>query len=90
MSEWGNPPEVNAQVPVHEFIVCRRETWGTETSKYPQEEKAKATSPVAASEKETAQTVGLSGGVVGLTYGVTNPTARGICWNAEPQRVIVP
>ena len=39
MSEWGNPPELNPQVPVHESIVCRRETWGTETSKYPQEKK---------------------------------------------------
>jgi hypothetical protein len=34
----------------------RRQTRGTETSKYPEEEKANAISQVAASETETAQT----------------------------------
>ena len=38
-SEWGNPPEVNVQVSIYEHIVYGRETRGTETSKYPQEEK---------------------------------------------------
>jgi|CZCB01.1.fsa_nt_gi hypothetical protein len=40
MSEWGNPPEVNAQVSVHEHIVYGGETQGTETSKYLQEKKS--------------------------------------------------
>jgi len=40
ISEWGNPPEVNAQVLLHESIVQQGETWGTETSKYPQEKKS--------------------------------------------------
>ena len=44
ISEWGNPAEIEALSPVHESIVCRRETWGTETSKYPQEEKTKSDS----------------------------------------------
>lgn len=39
VSEWGNPPGVKARVPHHEYIVVRRETQGTETSKYLQEEK---------------------------------------------------
>ena len=34
----------------------RRETWGTETSKYPQEKKEKSILLVAASESERAQT----------------------------------
>ena len=56
MSEWGNPPEVNAQVPIYEYIVYRRETWGTETSKYPQEKKTKVIPQVVASERGEAQT----------------------------------
>ena len=35
---------------------CTKATRGTETSKYPEEKKAKAIPPVAASEKGTAQT----------------------------------
>ena len=53
MSEWGNPPEVKAQVPIHESIVYGRETWGTETSKYPQEKKSYEIPSVAASERGT-------------------------------------
>ena len=42
-------------------------TWGTETSQYPQEKKTTVIPPVAASERGTAQTVGVSarGGVIG-------------------------
>jgi hypothetical protein len=39
MSEWGNPPGVMSRYPVDEYIVFRRRTRGTETSKYPQEKK---------------------------------------------------
>ena len=41
---------------MHEYIVYGRETWGTETSKYPQEKKEKSIPRVAASEKGRAQT----------------------------------
>ena len=51
ISEWGNPPEVMLGYPLR-----RRRTGGTETSKYPEEEKAIAIPPVAASEQGTAQT----------------------------------
>ena len=39
-----------------ESIGWKRQTWGTETSQYPEEEKANAISIVAASELERAQT----------------------------------
>ena len=39
MSEWGNLLDVKNLVSIHEYIVYRGETWGTETSKYPQEKK---------------------------------------------------
>jgi hypothetical protein len=43
-------------------------TWGTETSKYPEERKSTETPSVAASERGIAQTVpGFWGGVVGPT-----------------------
>jgi hypothetical protein len=29
----------NLPLPAHEFIVCMERTWGTETSKYPEEKK---------------------------------------------------
>ena len=51
ISEWGNPPGVNARHPRE-----GRLTRGTETSKYPQEEKTTVMPPVAASERGGAQT----------------------------------
>jgi hypothetical protein len=39
MSEWGNPSRVMSGYPVDEYIVGRKRTRGTETSKYPQEKK---------------------------------------------------
>lgn len=57
MSEWGNPPEVNAQVSVHEYIVYGGETQGTETSKYLQEKKSTEIPRVVASESGGGQTV---------------------------------
>ena len=38
ISEWGNPAG-NGLSSVNESIVHERGTWGTETSKYPEEEK---------------------------------------------------
>jgi hypothetical protein len=52
----GKPTVRNGTVPLPEFIGYRRQTRGTETSKYPEEEKANAISQVAASETESAQT----------------------------------
>jgi hypothetical protein len=65
MSEWGNPHEVNTHVSYDESIVIRGETWGTETSKYPQEKKSTEIPQVVASERGGGQTRGLrSFGVV--------------------------
>ena len=46
----------NAQVSYTEYIGIERVTRGTETSKYPEEEKETSIFLVAASEKERAQT----------------------------------
>ena len=51
ISEWGNPPGDHARHPRE-----GRHTRGTETSKYPQEEKTTVMPPVAASERGGAQT----------------------------------
>jgi len=59
MSEWGNPPEVNTQVSCSEYIAARGETWGTETSKYPQEKKSTEIPQVVVSERGGGQTGGL-------------------------------
>ena len=40
--EWGKPTTRNGVVSISEFIGYRRQTRGTETSKYPEEEKANA------------------------------------------------
>jgi hypothetical protein len=51
MSEWGNPADL-----IVSYLLRQGRTGGTETSKYPQERKAKATPLVAASERGPAQT----------------------------------
>ena len=52
----GKPTIRNGIVSITEYIGDRRQTQGTETSKYLEEEKANAISWVAASETELAQT----------------------------------
>ena len=52
----GQPVSDNTLTSYIESSRYTRTTRGTETSKYPEEEKAKAIPPVAASEKGTAQT----------------------------------
>ncbi len=64
ISEWGNPARV---MPCHPRK--RRGTGGTETSKYPEEEKSTEIPQVAASERGTAQTPGILPG--GLRKGAT-------------------
>ena len=57
ISEWGNPREQTSRIhtPIHNVW---KGTRGTETSKYPEEEKETSISLVAASERERAQTAG--------------------------------
>ncbi len=52
----GEPAVRNGTGRVSEYIGYARHTRGTETSQYPEEEKANAISRVAASETEAAQT----------------------------------
>ena len=56
VSEWGNPPGVMPRYPILNKIGMRRATGGTETSKYPEEEKSTEIARVAASESAPAQT----------------------------------
>ena len=66
MSEWGNPPfQGTTQV---------GRTWGTETSKYPEEKKSTDIPLVAASERGTAD----------------QPMSSGTVWKVRRYRVIVP
>ena len=55
MSEWGNPHEQTSCIhtPIHNVW---KGTRGTETSKYPEEEKSNEMPTVAASEEGRAQT----------------------------------
>jgi hypothetical protein len=46
----------------------RSDTWGSETSQYPEEKKTKVIPSVVANESGTAQTGGFTPGVVGLRY----------------------
>ena len=81
MSEWGNPAE---GIPPHRG--CRGgRTRGTETSKYPEEEKIIMIAQVVASERALAQT-----GAVEAAPGVVGPSARrhgqssGTLWKVGP------
>ncbi len=51
----GNPVHISV-LPASEYIACWRQTRGTETSQYPQEEKENSIPIVAASEVGRAQT----------------------------------
>ena len=52
MSEWGNPHACGYLFT--EYIGLERRTWGTETSKYPEEKKSTEIPLVAASERGPA------------------------------------
>ena len=103
ISEWGNPAGVMPCYPRLNQIGRREATGGTETSKYPEEEKSTEIARVAASESAPAQTrARVSGrrcrpGVAGHpstvlpTCGVvTNPSGSGTAWKGRPQRVRAP
>ena len=55
----GEPGRSNNRSSMNESIVHEKGTRGTETSKYPEEEKETSISLVAASEEERGQTEGL-------------------------------
>ena len=88
MSEWGNPA---AAMPPHRVKRGGR-TRGTETSKYPEEEKITMIAQVVASERAGAQT----GAVPVAAPGVVGPAARrrvrcsGSLWKLAPKRVTDP
>ena len=75
VSEWGNPHGVMPVYPRLNQIGRERTTGGTETSKYPEEEKSTEIPRVAASESGSAQTharvsagrccVGVAGAITG-------------------------
>ena len=71
MSEWGNPA---GAIPPHQSDSGGR-TRGTETSKYPEEEKIRMIAQVVASERARAQT-----GAVEAAPGVVGPASR---WSGE-------
>src|SRR3954471_20857810 len=52
----GKPTRGNARVPLSEYIGQEEASWGTETSKYPEERKETSTPLVVASERGRAQT----------------------------------
>ena len=78
MSEWGNP---QGAIPVPHAKGCVGRTRGTETSKYPQEEKITMIPQVVASERGRAQTEAVSQDAV---FGVIGsaPSCREVV--AEP------
>ena len=67
VSEWANPTGAISRRPAAEHIGRGEATRGTETSKYPEEEKSIEIPPVVASERGTGQTGGSASaaGVVG-------------------------
>ena len=66
----GQPTYGNAYVSYTESIGIEKETRGTETSKYPEEEKETSIFLVAASERERGQTTSVLVGLRTLiTYG---------------------
>ena len=73
ISEWENPTRVMPGYLGAEFIGSRKRTRGTETSKYPQENKSNEIPLVVASERGRAQTdPGFWIGVVGPPHGIVN------------------
>ena len=64
-----------------------RGTWGTETSKYPEEEKSTEISQVVASESERGQTE--SSNTLGVRTSISNPYDSRMVWENQPKRVRV-
>ena len=99
----GEPAWGHAQAPPPEHIRREATTRGTETSKYPEEEKSTEIALVAASERARAQTqarVSVQALPPGGCGSPARPTARGgevtkdpvsgTAWKGRPQRVRAP
>ncbi len=85
----GQPTGRNGPVPLPEPIGQEEGTRGTETSKYPQEEKERSIPSVAASERGRAQTTYLRmSGVVGSPLMPLLSLAEAV-WKDPPQKVTV-
>ena len=81
VSEWENPAGPIARHPPPERIGRREATRGTETSKYPEEEKSTEIPPVVASERGRGQTGGSAS-----PAGVVGPTIVRLQRDAEAER----
>ena len=75
-SRMGEPSRGNALLPAAEYISGQEATGGTETSKYPEEEKSTEIPGVAASETGPAQT--------GARASV-RAFPRRCCWAGQPR-----
>ena len=88
MSEWGNPLDIKSLVSIYEYIVYRRDTKGTETSKYLQEKKEISIPKVVASEIGRAQTRSRNtSGVV--DYNMLLKVIAEMFWESIPKMVKV-
>ena len=87
ISEWGNLTERTSVIltPIHNV---RKGTWGTETSKYPEEEKETSISKGAASEMERGQT-GMRA-VRGSDRIIDLPRVAEWFWKDQSERVKAP
>ena len=82
----GKPGGSHVPSSMNESIVHEKGTRGTETSKYPEEEKEKSIPSVAASESGGAQT-NIELGFRTVTYEIYS---RRMAWESQRYRVIVP
>ena len=74
---------------MYEHIVYERETWGTETSKYPQEKKINNDS--LSSGERTRKSLNQNTSVYwGLDCGIDSKVLVEVRWKARPKRVTVP
>ena len=87
VSEWENPRGAMPAHPLLNQIGRREATRGTETSKYPEEEKSNESPPVAASERGRAQTRARAS-IRALLHGGSGAVLRGI--RNLPRPVIKP
>ena len=87
MSEWGNLAEKTSVIhtPIHNVW---RGTRGTETSKYPEEEKETSISKVAASEMERGQTRVRA--LWGSDCIIDSLILAEWFWESQPERVKAP
>ena len=104
VSEWGNPAGVMPGHPRLNQIGREKATRGTETSKYPEEQKSTEIARVAASESAPAQTharASLRALLHAVLWdrpfpgpqtwdGVTKLRGSGTAWKGRPQRVRAP